>query len=333
MWERLEDKLALLELLTQPALKRRGGQQDAFTLLSELSWTRASARRDEVVLVTERRQDLIALLDRVWPEWRAEHIALLEAGEPPTPTGWGKLADRRRAESLPDLPDRLNRRTAAAATAQGAKSSLTGARLEALGDREVVDDGIVRVRPAGGVIAHRDGHSVALVDVEDVLDEVGISDRALRDGLLLEGPIKAIVTVENLGAWRDMPKPDGWMLIHVAGWNTSTVRRLHALLKNVPALHFGDLDPNGVRIFQHLRQHIPGLLWLVPSFWREFIPLHAQVRAWPGDLDLTDAPPLVRELAATGKWMEQERLVLDPRFLPAMEGALADAVRGRETCK
>lgn len=70
--------------------------------------------------------------------------------------------------------------------------------------------------------------------------------------------------------------------------------------------------------------------WLVPPFWRELIPLHAQAREWPDDLDLTDAPELVRVLASTGQWMEQERAVLDPRFEAAMVAALEDALRARE---
>lgn len=324
MWVRPEDKLALLELLTQSRLKRRRSQELAFDWLSELPWTRASGRRDEVLLVPERRRDLVSLLDRVWPGWRAQHIELLEAGEPPTPTGWKKLADRRRADSLPELPERLNRRTAAAATAPGAKSTLTAARLETLGRREVVDDGVARIRPAEGMIARRAGRSVRLDEITGVLDEIGISDRALRDGLELEGPVDALVTVENLGAWRDMPRPRGWMLVHVPGWNTSTVRQLASLLAGVPALHFGDLDPNGVRIHRHLTASLPGLGWLVPTFWRELVSLHARAQEWPDDLVLEDAPELVRELASTRRWMEQERVVLDPRFEEAMKDALRE---------
>jgi hypothetical protein len=93
MWDRIEDRLALLELLTEGALKRRASQEGAFRWLAELSWTRASSRRDEIVLVAALRSELVALIDRVWPDWRVEHLALLEAGEPATPSGWARLAD------------------------------------------------------------------------------------------------------------------------------------------------------------------------------------------------------------------------------------------------
>ena len=97
MWERIEDRLALLELLTMGVLRRRSAQLTAHTWLSELSWTLASGRRDEFALVPERRSELVALLNRVWPVWRDEHVALLEAGEPPTPAGWPGRAGRIKA--------------------------------------------------------------------------------------------------------------------------------------------------------------------------------------------------------------------------------------------
>jgi hypothetical protein len=322
MWERIEDKLALLELLTTGILPQRSAQQEAFAWLGELPWTRATARRGELALVPERRPDLIALVERVWPAWRDDHLALVEAGHPPTPTGWERLSDARRAAAMPNLPAVINRRTAAAATAAGAKGVLTGDRTDAFGDTEVAGDGLARVRVPAGLVAKRRGLKVSLDAFAGLLDEVGIPDRALRDGLTLEGDVAAIVTVENLGAWRDMPQPPGWMLIHVPGWNTTLAPRLLALLPSVPVLHFGDLDPNGVRIYRHLRNLVPRIGWLVPDFWRELIPLHAHSGDWPEWLDLKDAPALVRELAGNGLWLEQERVVLDPRFEGEMVATL-----------
>jgi hypothetical protein len=327
MWERTEDRLALLELLTKGSLKRRSSQAAAHAWLAELSWTRSTARRDEIALAPERRPELVALLDRVWAGWREAQLALLVDGEPPTPAGWARVEDRRRAQTLPDLPQRINRRTAAAATASGAKAGLTAARVQALGDVDVTDDGVARLRPPPGLIARRGERALPLDAVLDLLGEVGVPDRALRDGLCIDGDIEAVLFVENLGAWRDMPRPDRWMLAWVPGWNTTAVRDLVATLGDVPVVHFGDLDPNGVRIVQHLRAHLPRLGWLVPAWWEELVALHAHARAWPDDLDLRDAPGLVRQLAATGRWLEQERVALDPRLPDAMRAAVR-AVRG-----
>ena len=321
MWDPIPERLALLELLTTSTLRRRTPQHTAHAWLAELPWTRATGRQHELALVPEHRPELVALLDRVWPDWRAEHLALLELGQPPTPAGWRRLADHRRAEALPLLPDRLNRRTAAAVTAPGAKSTLTPSRRDRLGDREVVDDGLIRLRPPPGLHARRGDRVLPLDDVVALLDEVAVTDRALRDGLVLAGPLDAILLVENLGPWRDLPRPAGWLFAHVPGWNTSTLRQLLTRLPVVPLVHFGDLDPNGVRILRHLRAALPHLAWLVPPFWREYLDTHAHRRPWPKDLSLADTPPLVRDLAATGRWLEQEPLVFDPRLPAALESA------------
>jgi hypothetical protein len=326
MWDRLDDRLALLELLTEGALKRRTSQDGAFRWLAELSWTRASSRRDEIVVVPELRAELVTLLDRVWPDWRFEQLALLEAGEPATPSGWARLADLRRAQLLPAPPARMNRRSAAAITAPGAKSTLTASRRAALGQTEVVDDGIVRMRPPAGMVVRREECVLHVDDIVDVLGEVAIADRALRDGTRLEGPLAAVLLVENLGPWRDMPQPRGWMLIHTPGWDTATVRLLLDAFAGVPMLHFGDLDPAGVRIYRHLVAHIRGLGWFVPPFWRDLVPMFGRPCVWPADLDLRDAPPLVQELAASGAWLEQETAVFDERLGAALEVALGDVV-------
>jgi hypothetical protein len=79
----------------------------------------------------------------------------------------------------------------------------------------------------------------------------------------------------------------------------------------------------------HLRAMVPKLMWFVPAFWSEYVPLHGLRRAWPDDMDLAWAPELVRELALRGLWLEQERLVSDPRVggaLTALVAGAADAL-------
>jgi len=99
------------------------------------------------------------------------------------------------------------------------------------------------------------------------LGEVILPERAFLDGLILWGAMRAVLLVENLGAWRDMPRPPGWLLAHVPGWETTTARLLLEVCRGTPVLHFGDLDPNGVRIFGHLRRYVPDLRWFLPAFW------------------------------------------------------------------
>lgn len=329
MWKSADERLALVELLARGALKRRRVQGPAFDALAELSWTRVTGRRDELGLVAQRRHELVALLERVWPEWRDEFAELTAHGLPPTPEGWGRLLDARRAEVLPLLPERLNRRTAAALAAPHSKGILTEGRRAALGETAATHDGTVRLRPPAGLLAATPRGVVDLAAIANVLGEVAIPERAFLDGLRIEGELRAILLIENLGAWRDVPAPAGFLLAHVPGWDTVTVGHLLDRVAHAPVIHFGDLDPNGVRIYLHLRERRPDLRWFVPAFWAELVDSHSLRTQWPADLDLSAAPALVRDLAARGHWLEQERLVLDPRIGEALESA-ASAVAGGE---
>ncbi|MBX9590841.1 MAG: DUF2220 domain-containing protein [Hyphomonadaceae bacterium] len=161
-----------------------------------------------------------------------------------------------------------------------------------------------------------------LTAVAAALSEVSIPERALKDGLVLEGRIRAVLLVENLGAWRDLPELDGWLLAHVPGWDTATVVQfLGCFGRQIPIIHFGDLDPNGVRIFLHLREQWSDLRWFVPSFWQESIRSKGLRGPWPPDLDLRETPVLVRNLAKRELWLEQEPLVVDKRIVSALEEA------------
>lgn len=313
MWETADERLALLELLSRGTLERRRSQEVAFAALAELPWTRATGRREELGLVAARRHELVALLERVWPAWRDALAELAAYGFPPTPEGWGRFQDARRAESVPDdLPERLNRHTAATLAAQHSKATLTAARRAVLRGIEATHDGTVRVRPPAGLVARSARGVIDVAAIARVLGEVAIPERAFLDGLEVDGELRSVVLVENLGAWRDLAAPEGFLLAHVPGWDTATVAHLLDRVAHVPVLHFGDLDPNGMRIYLHLRERRPDLRWFVPAFWAELVERHGLRASWPADLDVSTAPALVRDLAARGLWLEQERIVLDP---------------------
>lgn len=328
IWASDNARLALLELLSNGSLKLRRTQLEAYAALAELPWTRATGRRDEIGVVEDRRKELAGLIDRVWPAWRDVLADLVAAGLPPTPEGYGRLLDMQRAAAIPELPDRINRRTATSLTALHSKASLTEARRRALGGTDTSHDGAIRLRPPAGLSARTANGTVDLSGIATVLGEVSLPERALLDGLVFEGAIRAVLLVENLGAWRDLCPPPGWLLAHVPGWDTTTVGHMLDRIEDVPVVHFGDLDPNGVRIMLHLRRRAPNLKWFLPEFWFELVDVCGLPTTWPEDLDLDFAPAPVRALAARGLWLEQERIVLDPRMPDALEAVLADEPTG-----
>lgn len=320
MWQTTQQCLALLELLSQGTLKRRVSQASAYDTLAELPWTRATGRRDQIALVEEFRTELLALIARVWPDWQDALAELAAAELLPTPEGWVRLEDARRAGRLPALPPRLNRRTATALTAPHSKAVLTARRQAALADTRTTHDGLLRLRPPRGLMARTPQGTLDLWELARMLGEAPIPERAFLDGLTLHGPLRAVLLVENPGAWRDLPVLEGWLIAHVPGWDTTTVAHLlDQAPAGVPLVHFGDLDPNGVRIFSKLREQRPDLRWFVPSFWTECVMPRRLKHPWPAELDLRSAPDLVREIAADGTWLEQEPLVVDGRISATLE--------------
>jgi hypothetical protein len=324
MWERDEDRLALLELIDTGRLSRRESQTEAWQTLVSVAWTRRTGRHKEVALVTEHREALVELLDRVWPDWRLARTTLAARGLDPTPTGWRRLQDTLRSEDLGTLPDRLNVHTATSSVAPHSKATIGAGRRAALGRTTLTRDGIVRLRPHPGLRLRQGSETLDATAVATVLGEVALNERALLDGTVLEGLPRAVLLVENLGPYQDLRPPEGWMIVHVPGWDTATVRLFLGQLSTVPLLHFGDLDPNGVRIVWHLRTLRPDLRWAVPDFWREYVESRSLPVDWPDDLDLADAPRLVHDLAREGLWMEQEVVTLDERLTPVLAGMVDD---------
>jgi hypothetical protein len=159
-------------------LNRRRGQSRAFDALAELPWTRATGRRDELGLIEDRRSELVALLVRIGPSWGEGLADLAAHGLPPTPDGWDRFLDARRAEVIPELPARLHGRTAASFGAAHSKATLTEAKRSALEETEATHDGTVRLRPPAGLKARTRYGDIYLTAVVRVLGEVAIPERA-----------------------------------------------------------------------------------------------------------------------------------------------------------
>lgn len=316
MWAERSHRLALLELAETGELRRRRSNAAAWDELLQVGWARRTSRGP--VLALAERDEVEGLLERMWPGWRQVASELRQAGLSYDERGLDELELRQRASraSALELPARLNRHTQRSLHGRHSKArSLRPSTLV-----ESTEDWLLRLRPNPGLRVRLGERSLEGCEVAAVLGELAVGERALRQGLAFEGVLpRAVLTVENLGAFVDLPPPEGWLVAFVPGWDTAPARALLDRLGSVPFAHFGDLDPAGVAIVRHLRRLRPDLAWVVPDFALEYPPLE---KAWPeGLLDPQD-PPLLHELARAGRWLEQEALVLDPRLLPALEACL-----------
>jgi hypothetical protein len=126
------------------------------------------------------------------------------------------------------------------------------------------------MRPNEGLVVERQGGRIKASFLAHLAGEIVLTERAFIDGTRLAGRHpQAVLLVENLGPYLDLRPPDNWLVAHVPGWNTATIRLLLEQFADTPIVHFGDLDPNGVRIAVHLRSCRPDIRWAVPDFWRE----------------------------------------------------------------
>lgn len=320
MWYRPPYRLALLELFATGELRRRVSQAEAWDELNRLGWARRTSRRDELVVDPAHREDIAAVLDRCWPDWRGVLQRLEQYGLTANERGWKELQDRERVSTLPPAPPpQLNVRTATAAVAAHSKARLTELHRELLDGVDLTRDNAVRIRPCRGMLARRGAAAVDASEIATLLGELVLTERAFREGTVLDGTKSSLVIlVENVGTFIDLPAPDDWTLIHVPGWNTGTLRWALDQFPAQPCLHFGDLDPNGVAIAQHVKTIRPDIIWAVPDFWSEFVTTRGLRTDWPAELPLDGAPTLVRDLASRGLWLEQEVITFDPRLGSAL---------------
>lgn len=319
-WGDEPHRYALLDLWANGSLRKRQRSSEAWTELDRLPWTRRTNRSGELRLLPERQPELERLLDGCWPEWRHVVARLREAGHPVNESGWRALQDQQRREGFQGAPGpRLNRRTAAGVLAEHSKAGLRASHRFTLQGTTLTGDNILRLRPCEGLLIQRDGLQHDAVALARLLGEVVITERAMLEGTRLAGRMPAaVLVVENLGPYVDLPAPGGWLITHGPGWNQAAVKMLlDQLPPDVPVVHFGDLDENGVRIARQTQALRPGVKWFVPEWWVEYLPRGLRGE-WSDTLDLGDAPPLVHQLRARRRWLEQELIVLDARLPGAL---------------
>jgi hypothetical protein len=322
-----EESLLVLELLHSGTVsQRRKAQSRVWQELVELGWARPRLSPEGLVLEERRRTMIEASLDRVRPEWR-EHLRLFQERELAiSPQNWRELARTRRREKVSgaELPVRMSLRTATAQVAAHSKARFTVGDEEAFAGTEVTHDGLVRMRPDASLRLRRGSELLDGRTLATWTGEVMLTDRALRDGTVLEGEPRLVVTVENLGPYQDLVVPNDVLLVHLPGWNTRLARTALAAFQHRPLWHFGDLDASGVRILLHLRRWRPDTQWLVPDFWSGYVE-RAREADWGGVQLPQDAPAWVADLARRDRWLEQEVVALDPRWR-----GLWKALSGRE---
>jgi len=318
-WSLPEHPWTLLTLLQQGEVTRNKGNAGLLDWLQGAGWIGQGPRRDRLRLVPARRAEVEARLDVLWPAWRADLAALDRADLPGDPAGLRQL--RRQRLPLRPLPAQLHRKTWTARFGAHSKAGVPDEQPPS--GVTLTDDDLLRLQPNQGLALRLpDGTERPCAHWAAPLGELVIPERALAQGLTLAGTApRWVMTVENLGAYLDLPAPADALIIHQPGWNTRLAARFIALLRPGPSWwHFGDLDPKGLAIFASLGDAAARARHFVPAWWQDYLETHALALpgGWPKALD---HPPdgqdsdLVQRLRAAGLWLEQEAILLDPRLV------------------
>lgn len=196
----------------------------------------------------------------------------------------------------------------------------------------LTDDDLLRLRPNRGLrLRFTDGAELDCTELARRFGELSVPQRMMDDGLQVAGePPVWIMTVENLGAYADLPAPPEALIVHQPGWNHRLARRFIALLpKAIPWWHFGDLDPEGIRIYESLvdlggvkdSSNTPRPCLFLPAWWADYLNTHGMptVGTWPSASAMTDNNGLFGALRSRKASLEQEAILLDPRLVIALE--------------
>lgn len=313
-WQDRDQRAALLRLWETGVLRKTQKVRHIADYLLSLGWVTQSARQNELTLNESGSEQLPSLMDSIWPSWRQTLTQLKRAGLPFTAEGLQNLA--RSGMRFPSMPLRLHEKTFAALSGAHSKCSINAGTLPP--GLSLTTDGVLRTRPNKGLLIHAGQKRLSCDDLVQALGELDIPERAILDGIRLEGTLpKAVMTVENLGPFVDMPKPDEVFLIHQPGWNTAlSLLFLKTFGEGITRYHFGDLDPEGLAIYQHLQCEREKPFLFIPSFWDEYEKMfsHQLCDPWPETITASHSEPLLKRLFSDNTWLEQEPIILDERF-------------------
>lgn len=252
-----------------------------------------------------------------WPQLNDAESVFLACPETISATALRTM--RRMPLGLPVGIKRLNRKTWSAWAGAHSKS---GHRTAPEGVQLTTDEALRLRANAGLEFSGEGGERFAANACQALFGETIIPERGLERNWRLGGNLpKLILTVENIGAYVDLPVPSWLLLIHAPGRNTLLATRfIDRLPSNIPWLHFGDVDPAGLDIGLSIRGQEPGRRptpW-IPHAANVLLATHSlpldlpwPARRFPSDL-LNN--PVLKWLIDHQRWLEHEAAVLLPGF-------------------
>ncbi|SEQ65530.1 hypothetical protein SAMN05216522_10556 [Rosenbergiella nectarea] len=223
-----------------------------------------------------------------------------------------------RKELRPAIPRRMQRIHHKSASAWRGNSK-AGLSQPLVKGQTVTYDDVLRLRSQGTDLrltftCNNRGNVLFADDESRWRSECCLPERMLLDLFSVDMfSVKLVMTVENLGAYVDMPLFDGLILIFAPGLNyLLACQWISQYGQDIPWVHFADLDPNGLIIARQLSLSLarPCRIWL-PDFWPLAHQVNNIIGAGKNSWDTAPDCPQLRQLNQEQRWIEQEVLVVD----------------------
>ncbi|MEW6489165.1 MAG: hypothetical protein AB1578_14755 [Thermodesulfobacteriota bacterium] len=209
-WTDAHQRMALLRLHHEGALRSGAKTRPVIEHLLSLGWVGQTTRRGVVAAVPFARDDIRSLLDTVWPEWRRALTDLLSHSLPLSVENLSRLDRRAALADAKNFPIRLHRKTLAAVLGLHSKASLPTDDEFGETGVEATTDNVLRLRPNRGLRLQFARGEIDCDAVMAAAGEVILPERAFFGDIALSGVLPvAILTVENLGAYIDLPEVPG----------------------------------------------------------------------------------------------------------------------------
>ncbi|MBN8758866.1 MAG: hypothetical protein J0I94_00430 [Thiobacillus sp.] len=271
-------------------------------------WLMSSNRHNDWLVRAEAMLSIRTRLTTLLPSWEAD-FELLRAHE----------LDPRKSQDIEALPvlrrpavakGKLNRRNWRSAAGLGPK------RKSMLNTQATLtSDWVMRLRPNKGLLANWEDSTTDLWEMAQTWTECLIPQRKwLSLNEFVGAPPKIVITCENLGAYIDLPLPENSLALFSPGKHSELAIELLAKLPASRWVHFGDLDPVGLDIANHIANETGRKVFIyIPSFAMEYVSQGmAQKKGviW----NIKTEHPVLKALEERKEGLYQEVFMLDCRL-------------------
>jgi len=297
--------VSLGRLIETAVIKRSARNAQLIQRFGDARWIEPTGRKEEWRVRDVAISKIEARMDELFPFWRQEFQFLRSHGlNPFDPRSIESLGMLRKQKVIVGM---INRRNWNAATGLGPKHT-SQERPSAI----LTKDWVMRFKPNNELCGIFGGNEINLWRLSETLSECVIPERLWLKFERFVGVLpNLIVTCENLGAYVDLPMPDGVMAVYAPGADIEATAELLKHFSETKWIHFGDVDPDGLKIAENLAREVNRQLTVfVPSFADEYLPGRPVKTPWE---EVPDTK-IFRELKRERTRLFQEVFMLDARL-------------------